>query len=244
MKKNKILVAISAYNCEKQISKVLDSCLKIPFKVLVTDDKSSDNTLNIIKKYISKHKGKFLLIKHKENKGVGYVLREQINYAIKKKYDIIAVLAGNGKDDPLDVHKVIEPIIKKDYDYVQGSRFLKGGSYENLPFFRKILIKLYTFIVSLFFFGKKITDATNGFRAYQLKIFNDPRININQDWLDRYEFETYLQYKVYTLNYKITEVPVKKNYIKGLKKYSHIKPFIDWWRIFKPLLLLKFGFKN
>ena len=38
------------------------------------------------------------------------------------------------------------------------------------------------------------TDLTNGFRAYRLSLFDDPRIQIDQDWLDDYEFEYYVQH--------------------------------------------------
>jgi len=79
---------------------------QLPYKVLITDDNFSDKTLEIIEKFIIKYPKKFTLIEHKKNRGIGFVLREKINYAIKNKFDIIVVLAGNGKDDPLEVNKL------------------------------------------------------------------------------------------------------------------------------------------
>ena len=153
-------------------------------------------------------------------------------------------MASNGKDNPFQLSRLINPIIKENYDYIQGSRFLRGGSYKNLPFFRMLLIKGFTFIMSLFT-GYHLTDATNGFRAYKLDILRkDKRIDIFQNWLDRYELETYLHYKFLTLGYKFKEVAVSKNYIRKNKKYSHIKPFLDWWSILKPLFYLKVGLKK
>lgn len=92
--------------------------------------------------------------------------------------------------------------------------------------------------------GFKSTDSSNGFRAYKLSLFKDKRINVFQDWLDRYELETYLHYKVLTLGYKVLEVPVSKDYLPGIRKYSKIRPVIDWWKMARPLFLLKLGLKN
>ena len=90
--------------------------------------------------------------------------------------------------------------------------------------------------------GKKFTDVTNGFRAYTTEFIKDPKINIGQEWLDQYELESYLQYKAVALDYKIKEVPVTKIY--PTKKTSKIRPFIDWWKILRPIILLKLGLKS
>ena len=101
--------------------------------------------------------------------------------------------------------------------------------------------------------GRKCTDALEGFRAYKLSIFNDAKIDIWQDWLDTYEFETYLHYRVLKdKKFKVIEVPVSKIYPQNKKnilnkngaKYTHIRPFIDWWRILRPILYLKLGVKQ
>jgi dolichol-phosphate mannosyltransferase len=105
------------------------------------------------------------------------------------------------------------------------------------------MIKGFTFLVwiSTGFYG---SDASNGFRAYKLSIFNDKRININQSWLNRYEFETYLHFKVITLRYKVHEVPVSKDYLSDVKNYSKMKPILDWWKMLRPLVLLKTHLKT
>jgi dolichol-phosphate mannosyltransferase len=98
-----------------------------------------------------------------------------------------------------------------------------------------------------FLTGFPCTDALNGFRAYKLEMFfDDPRINVWQDWLGGYEFETYLHYKVLKLGYRVTEVPVTKRYshFGPGSKYSHIRPLVDWWHIMRPLMLLSLGIRK
>ena len=124
---------------------------------------------------------------------------------------------------------------------MQGSRFLKGGYYEKMPLYRLLATRyIYPFLFS-FFSRSKITDCTNGFRAIKIDIFQDKRINLNQDWLNKYELEPYLFYKAIALGYKVKEVPVSKIYPPRKLGYSKMRPVIDWWSILKPIFLL--GFK-
>ena len=64
------------------------------------------------------------LIRNEERKGIGHAIRQGIQYALDKDFCIVVVLAGNNKDDPREISRLLEPIMKEDYDYVQGSRFL------------------------------------------------------------------------------------------------------------------------
>jgi len=153
-------------------------------------------------------------------------------------------MAGNNKDDPREIPRLLTPILKEGYDYVQGSRFLPGGKRVKNPFLRGLFSRIYPFVWTLLT-NIRCTDVTNGFRAYKLKIFSDKRINIWQSWLDSYELEYYIHYKVLTLGYKMKEVPVSKVYPYRHKGgYSNISPFRDWWKIVGPLVYLKLGIKD
>lgn len=245
-KKKKILVGIVVYNEDEKIKKVLENIKKLlkknSYTFLFVDDHSTDNTSSILKSFVKKHP-KILLKRNLKNSGVGKSIKNIIAFGQKNKFDICVIMAGNGKDNPGEIHKLVSPILEKDHDYVQGSRYLDGGSFENLPLARGMMIKGFTYMVFLTtgYYG---TDASNGFRAYKFSLFNDKRININQEWLDRYEFETYLHYKVIKLGYKISEVPVSKNYLKNVKSYSKIRPLVDWWKMIRPLVYLKLRIKH
>jgi dolichol-phosphate mannosyltransferase len=184
------------------------------------------------------------LIRNDERKGIGYAIRQGIEYALENDFCIAVVLAGNNKDDPREISRLLEPIIKEECDYVQGSRFLTGGKRVKNPFLRGIFSRFYPFLWTLLT-NVRCSDVTNGFRAYRLKIFEDPRINIWQRWLDDYELEYYIHYKVLTLGFKTVEVPVSKIYSHRNKGgYSQISPFRDWWRIVRPLFYLRLGTKH
>lgn len=184
------------------------------------------------------------LIHNSKRKGVGHALREGIDYALQKNYAVAVIMAGNGKDNPQEIPRLLTPILEEGYDYVQGSRFLPGGKAVKHPFFRKIFSRLYPFLWTLAT-GITCTDVTNGFRAVRLRIFSDSRINIHQDWLDSYELEYYLHFKILTSGYRTKEVPVSKTYSHRHKGgYSQISPFRDWWKIVGPLICLRLRVKS
>ena len=184
------------------------------------------------------------VIFNSERKGIGYAIREGIEYGLDKKYDVAVVMAGNNKDDPGEIHRLLEPILREGYGYVQGSRFLPGGRRVKNPFLRGVFSRLYPSIWTICT-NIRCTDVTNGFRAYNLKIFLDKRIDIWQKWLDNYQLEYYIHYKALTLGYRTKEVPVSKIYSHRHKGgYSIISPFRDWWKITGPLVYLKLGIKD
>ena len=171
------------------------------------------------------------------NRGIGAAIRTGLLAARDAGFDVVVVMAASGKDRPEEIPALLAKI-REGHDYVQGSRFLEGGSSLNLPLTRGVLIHLFTLLFRILS-GFRGTDVTNGFRAYRLSLLDDPRIRIEQSWLDRYELEYYIHWKAITLAYRVREVPVSKIYPKRRRNYSKIRPIIDWWHIVRPLLLLK-----
>jgi len=90
------------------------------------------------------------LIKNAQRKGIGYAIREGINYALENKFEVIIVMAGNNKDNPKEIPRLIAPIVKEGCDYVQGSRFLHGAVCKKNPILRGIFSRLFPFIWTLF----------------------------------------------------------------------------------------------
>ena len=176
--------------------------------------------------------------------GIGAAIKAVVRHARANGFDVIVVMAGHNKDDPAEIPRLLAPILEDRADYVQGSRFLAGGSSPHLPPFRRVAIQMLSLMFRVYA-GKSCTDLTNGFRAYRLSLFDDPRIDIEQDWLNDYEYEYYVHWKAYTLGYRVTEVPVTKTYpgVKGVE-YSKIKPITGWWRMLRPFVLLALGIKK
>ena len=213
-------------------------------EICVVADSPSPRTLKRIEEARQSISVPVHLIQNSERKGIGYAIRQGYSYALSNKFDLIVVMAGNGKDDPKEIPRLTAPILKEGIDYVQGSRFLPGGRRKKNPFLRSIFTRLFP-VIWTSMTGVHCTEVTNGFRAYRSSILKDPRINVWQSWLDNYELEYYLHYKALTLGYKFAERPVSKDYTEIRKgKYSHISPLKDWWQIVGPVFMLKLGVKK
>lgn len=245
--KSRLLIGICVYNEGNKLKKVLDNLVKfeiednIEYGVIIANDGSTDKTSEICNEYCKKYKWTY--IEHKENKGIGYTLKEMIHYGIDNHYDVFTALPGNNKVRVKDIKEFYLPVINENYDYVKGSRYMKGGNCDNLPTFRKIAIPIYSFLISSTM-KTKITDITCLVNALKLNIFKKYNINIDQDWLDKYELEYYILYYILKKELKFKETPIQAKYPKSKSNYTKIKPFVGWWSMIRPWVLLKFGIKK
>jgi dolichol-phosphate mannosyltransferase len=231
---DRMYVVLPAYNEQGKIGRVVEKVKNIEAvsKIVVVDDCSNDATSE------EANSAGATVIKHKENMGVGAAIRTGINYGRKNNLDICIILSGDDQHEPMEINRVVEPILNNEYDFIQGSRRLKGGRVVNDRLFRKITTQLYSAFFSMLVL-RRITDATNGFRAFRLSIFDEPEIDIEQSWLDRYELEPYILYKALkNKNIRLKEVPITIYYHGSRKQFTKMKPFRDWWRLARPMIYL------
>ena len=242
---SKVLVCPVAFNenvkLRNVIERFLKSCVRPHVDYLVVDDASDDGTTEVIQNFALQG---VKTIKHERRQGVGAAIRTAIKYAQKQGYEVLVIMAGNNKDNPDEIPRLIDPIIKEGYDFVQGSRY-KGreGIGGDMPLYRKVATRIHPWLMSLLT-KHKVTDSTNGFRAFRLSIFNHQEINIDQPWLDHYEIEPYLLYKAIVLGFKFGEASVTKIYPPKKSGYTKMQPLIGWWSILRPLVYLGLGIKK
>ncbi len=235
----RVLCIAPTWNEGERIKRVVEAvpsdCVEA---TVVVDDGSSDDT-----SVYAAAAGATVLGDGK-NHGVGAAIRRGIDYALANDYDIVVIVSGGGKTPPAQIPRLLEPILRGEAELVQGSRYLEGGEFLRMPLRRKIGTRGYTFLFSLFCLHK-VTDASSGFRAIKLSLFEDKRINLWQDWLDRYELEPYLLFKSLRLKHKVVEAPVTIEYPKtdGIA-YTKMRALVDWWKIFRPILFLGLGIKK
>lgn len=236
------LAIIPVYDQTGTIEKVLAKFGMTPVdEICLVADCPTKSLIRRIEKSGRKIDTPIHLIINSQRMGVGFAIRKGVEYALNHDFDVIVVMAGNAKDDPREIPRLLKPIIDHGYDYVQGSRFLAGGRRVKNPILRGVFSRLYPFLWTLVT-GTRCTDVTNGFRAFKTEIFKDKRINIWQSWLDGYGLEYYVHFKVLKLRYKTREVPVSKVYpFRNKGGYSKISALRDWWQIVGPFVYLMFG---
>jgi glycosyltransferase involved in cell wall biosynthesis len=238
----RIIVIAPCYNEEVKIGKVVErvrdmTARGVVDEMLVMDDGSTDRSAEVARNLGA------TVISLPTVVGVGAGLREGFKYARSKGYDVIVVMAGNNKDEPNEIPDLIGPIARAEADFVQGSRFLKKSNRGAMPFYRQVATRVHPLLFSLCT-GRRVTESTNGFRAFRTKLLDDPHIKLDQAWLDEYELEPYLYFKAITLGYKTAEVPCTKIYPPKSVGYTKMKPITGWWSILRPMFLLKMGLRD
>lgn len=206
-------------------------------EVVVVDDASTDGAAKEVEEAGAR------VLRLPKRSGPGTAIRAGLEYGLKQGYDAFVIFATNGKDHPEEIARLLTPLEEGRADFVQGSRYLEGGHWKNMPVHRIWGVPIFTFLFSLSV-GRKITDATNGFRAFRRKVLEDSRINLWQDWLDGYPLETYLFLQAIRLGYRVLEVPITKTYPNSKTGYTKQRPWIDWWSYFKPIPYVTLGLKK
>jgi dolichol-phosphate mannosyltransferase len=237
---NPRVVAIPiAYNEGQRLGRVLERLAEVPgIDTAVVDDASTDRTPEIVREH------GVTLVRREARGGAGAAVRTAYAFARERGYDVCVVLSGNDKDRPSEMHRLIEPIVKGEADLVQGSRYLAGGEGRGMPRLRRFASQVVHPWLFTLFARRRMTDTTNGYRALRLSILDDPRIDLDQRWLDRYELEVYLLFQVARLGYGLAEVPVTKVYPYPLVNYTRMRAGVGWWSILRPILLLGLGLRR
>ncbi len=237
----KNLVIVANYNQKVEIETYLLQVLKeIPREnVVVVDDGSTDGS-----KEIAQRLG-FKVIEHVKNSGIGAAIRSGLKYAIENKFEGVLISSSNGKMVPSQFPRILNELDQGPYPYLQGSRFIKDGESLQLPLFRRITIPILSVFWSVLL-GIRMTDITCGLRAYKVNLLLDPRIKLDQDWLNRYELEYYLHIKfLRDLKVSMKEIPIsiRYNHLEPTRR-SKIKPFSGWWSMARPFVFLFLRIKD
>ena len=238
-KGRKIIAIVPAYNEELKIGQVVARTPRdVVDELLIVDDGSTDRTAQVARD------GGASVLSLGAVKGVGTALREGLEHARRQGFDVAVIMAGNNKDNPAEISRLLDPIIADAADLVIGSRFLAGGGYGgDMPRYRKVFTRLHPFLMSLAC-RKKLTETTNGFRAIRMTALDDPRIDLRQSWLDGYGLEVYLLYKMIVCGHRHVEVPCTKIYPPKKLGITKMRPVIGWWDILRPVFLLGLGIKR
>ena len=160
----------------------------------------------------------------------GAQLRMGIWWALKRDYKGIITIDGNNKDSIEDIPKFIKKL-KEGYDFIQGSRYIKGGKVIHTP------------IISLTA-KKRFTDTTNAFRAYSARYLKDERVKPLREIFMTYELLAYLSVRATQLGYKACEIPVTREYPKMGKMPTKISFFKGNSDLMKILFKNLFGKYN
>ena len=232
-----VAVIIPALNEAGKIGRVLD---KLPrdgrFEAIVVDDGSTDGTGDEARAH-----GAAVVVRHEVRGGVGAAIRDGWKAGLARQRPYLALVSGDDQHEPDELVGALDLLLAGKADYIQGSRWMRGGRVVGPTGGRGFGTRLYSVVFSVLAFHR-VTDATNGFRVFRSELLRDPAINLDQAWLDSYDLEPYVLFQVIR-RYRVVEHPVTVRY-HAAEGYTKMRRIRDWWRLFRPAFLLRFGVKR
>jgi dolichol-phosphate mannosyltransferase len=189
--------------------------------IIICDGDSKDGSTEINK---LKSLGVNTLLTKKGFGKQGAQLRMGFWFALERGYEGIITIDGNNKDSVASVKLFIEKL-DDGFDFVQGSRYIKGGKAINTPLIRHIAVKFIHSPIITLTAKQKFTDTTNAFRCYSKKYLTHEKVKPFRDIFVTYELLAYLSVKASQLGLKVGEVPVERAYPKNEKTPTKISFF-------------------
>ncbi len=230
----KLSVLIPAYNEEKTISIILDKLRSvtlvhgITMEIVVVNDASRDNTLQVIEAYVKSHpEAGIQYFSQPVNQGKGAAIHKAIELATG---DYLIVQDADLEYDPEEFNDLLKPVFKDNAEVVYGSRFMGGNPHRILFFWHSIGNKMLTF-ASNAFTNLNLTDMETCYKLIRADIAKSL-------WLKekRFGFEPEVTAKLARIpNIRIYEIGISyygRTYAEG-KKIGWKDGFRALWCILK-----------
>lgn len=177
LENKKIIVILPAYNAAKTLEKTYK---EIPFDivddVILTDDFSDDNTIEVAKKIGINH-----IIKHEKNKGYGANQKSCYTKAIELEADIVIMLHPDYQYTPKLIPAMCSLLANGVYDTVLGSRILgKSALKGGMPVYKYISNRFLTFVQNILM-GQKLSEYHTGYRGFNTAVLKKINFKENSD---------------------------------------------------------------
>lgn len=200
-------VVIPAYDEASAIGWVVRTARPKVQEVVVVDDGSRDGTGE------EAQRAGATVLNHCRNIGKGAALKSGFAYALRRGFDPIVTLDGDGQHDPREMDALLQGI--EEADLVIGCRSRQGSP---MPLLRRFSNASSAALISLLS-GRRLHDVHSGFRA--IRSFVLGRLDIRSNGYDA-EIEFLL--KAMQAGFRFLEVRVSTIYGN---RVGHIQPFRD-----------------
>ncbi|MFK7750520.1 MAG: glycosyltransferase family 2 protein [Kordia sp.] len=201
----KVIIVLPAYNASETLQKTYN---EIPFdivdEVVLVDDHSTDETLQVAKELGIKH-----LVKHDQNKGYGANQKSCYKKALSLGGDIVVMLHPDYQYTPKLVHSMAYLIANDVYPVVMGSRILgKGALRGGMPMYKYIANRFLTLFQNILI-NQKLSEYHTGFRAFSKEVLNSLALEHNSD---DFIFDNQMLCQIFNKGFEIAEITCPTTY--------------------------------
>jgi glycosyltransferase involved in cell wall biosynthesis len=201
----KITVVLPAYNAEKTLEQTFR---EIPFdivdEVILVDDRSLDNTVEVARKLGIRH-----IVEHVENKGYGANQKSCYDKALEIGSDIVVMLHPDYQYTPKLIHSMCYLIANEVYQVVLGSRILgKGALKGGMPLYKYISNRFLTLAQNMLM-KQKLSEYHTGYRAFSREVLLKIKYHENSD---DFIFDNQMLAQIFSAGYEIAEITCPTKY--------------------------------
>ncbi|MBI5037523.1 MAG: glycosyltransferase family 2 protein [Candidatus Kerfeldbacteria bacterium] len=224
----KIAVVVPAHNEADHIAEVIRSMPSFVDHIVIVDDYSSDQTVNIVTSMQASDAGdRCIILRHTYNQGVGAAIATGYRWANEHQVPVTTVMAGDGQMDPAELAHIIAPVVDGQAEYVKGNRLIYADVWNVMPKYRFLgnsFLSLLTKIASGYW---KMVDSQTGYTAISLQTLQ--RIDLKALY-PSYGFPNDLLVKLNVINARVVEIPIRPIYAgqKSGIRLSSVIPRISW----------------
>jgi len=185
----------------------IDEFATIP---IVVDDGSTDSTGDVARNAGAR------VLHHITNLGVGMATITGLKAAQQLDADVIVTMDSDGQHDPAEIEKLVQCLIKGNFDVVIGSRMFDSTGMPVSRLAANLLLNLVTFLV----YGKIVSDSQSGFKVFSRQGLAAMDLNSSG-----YEICSEIVGEIYRKNLRYKSVPISAVYTP----YSRAKgqPFLN-----------------
>lgn len=235
-------IVIPAYNEADKISSTLTQVVNFmrnfstEFEIIVVDDGSKDNTVQIVSDYKRENREVVLIKNIHMGKGPA------LSAGVKKSKGKYIYIADADLSTPIsELKKLSVWLIDHDYDIVIASREGRGSERINEPFYRHLMGRVFNTLVQLTILPG-IKDSQCGFKLFRSsvakRLFDNLEISsVTKEIKTAYTgaWDVELLYIAKLLGYSIKEVPVKWIFVRT----TRVSPLRDSIKMVKEILHIK-----
>lgn len=212
---DRIVVIIPTYNEGASIGHVIDALeeeigliIDHEISILIVDGNSSDNTIETVRQKQMLYKNIDLIIE-KQKRGLGMAYITGMRYAMNTlKADAFIEFDGDFQHDPRDIKRMIEAY-DEGFDYVIGSRYVRGGSVPaTWSWYRKLLSRIGGLFARIIL-RLPTYDNTSGFKLSRVRRFAE-NLPLNEEQIlsKRHAYKIHLLYEMIAMGATVKEVPI------------------------------------
>ena len=169
--KNATFVVLPAYNEATRIRPVLEDIARKGYNMVLVNDGSSDNTLEVIKQVKKEFPDKIHIFSLLINRGVGIATQTGFEAVLKFNPKYIVSMDSDGQHSADDLDEVIKPLVTGEAQAVIGVR-----PFKDMPKSRSFANSIMNLLTRIFY-RVNVSDSQTGFRAITVDALDKISIN-------------------------------------------------------------------